>query len=152
MRRRRFLHCVRQAEAAIASGAVDSARIALDEARTLFPGAVELTMLDARMSAGGDELVMPAATALAGSFDEDDMSDALGTLYLRGDDPAERRLREGAVARGRASLAIVPLAVTGLLGFGLGQLYATRLQLVEPDAISAWATGMLAGSLEGTQT
>jgi hypothetical protein len=150
MRRRRFMHCVRQADVAITSGAAEHALIALDEARGLFPDAPELAVLDARIAAGGDGLAMPAAPVLAsGSFDDDDMSDALGPLSLRAEYPADPRLRdEGAVARGRLPRAIVPLAVTGLLGFGLGQLSTTRLELVKPAGISAWATGMLVGLRE----
>jgi hypothetical protein len=149
MRRRRFMHCVRQATGAIASGDVENGRIALDEARALFPDAPELAVLDARIAAGGDGLAMPTTTALPGLFDDDDMSDALESLFLRAEDPAETRLRgEGAVARGRLPRAIVPLAVTGLLGFGLGQLSATRLELVKPADLSAWASAMLVAILD----
>ena len=144
MRRRRFTRCVLRSEAAITSGALDDARSALEEARQLIPDASEIVVLDGRMAESRDGLAsstVPVASALSLTFEEEDddtpTSDAFDPLTTDASQATPAAMR---LDRGRAlfltgwPIAVVPLALAGVLGIGVGQIAEPRSSEVEPPA------------------
>ena len=137
MRRRRFMHCVKRCEAAIMSGALDEARLAVDEARELIPDASEVVVLDAWLtdSVNGSA---PSTTALAFQGDDDDVPASDERLQVTPELADTGPDSEGkGVLLTRRPLAVLPLAIVGLLGFALGHISAARSYQAQPTAISA---------------
>ncbi len=137
--RRRFTQCILRCEAAIASGALENARIALDEARGLSAHAPEIAVLESRMIEGRDgratgALPVPSVLSLPFEGEDDDIpSDEFAHLSL---DVAIPPPTATSFERGRALLlTMLPLAVVlvaTVLGFGLRPVSETRSPAAPP--------------------
>ena len=141
--RRRFTRCILRSEAASTSGALEDARSALDEARALFPDAPEIAVLDRRIAEGRDRSaspMMPLTTAPSLAFEgEDDDSPVSDGRVPPTTDAAHATPEPASLDRGRAlltglPLAVIPLALAGVLGIGVGQIGQPLSHLAEPPA------------------
>lgn len=126
MKRRRFSHCIMQVQAAIASGALDSARNALSEARQLIPDALEVAVLDRRILEVRDGSASPLLEPLlAFEGEDDDSSEPAGPVSTGiapdPDAPSSSERDRGTFLAG-LPLVVVPLAIVGVLGLGLEQI------------------------------
>jgi hypothetical protein len=121
MRNRRFARCIERATAGLESGTLDDVSDALDEARTLCPGAPEIAEVEQRIAA----LPSPSSVLLAS--------------HMPVQEPPAGWLR---VLGAMATLVVL----FGMFGFGLAQLYLNPPAALVTDAGSAAASDALGAS------
>jgi len=141
--RRRFTQCILRCEAAITSGALENARIALDEARELIPHAPEIAVLDRRMIERRDgtatsRLPVPSALSLAFEGEDDDTAASDEFAHLNGDVAVTPPTATSFERRRALVLTALPLAVVlvamSVLGIGLWPISATRSPAAPPQS------------------
>jgi hypothetical protein len=154
MRGRRFARCVERAGAALEAGSLDECRAAMEEARALFPDAPEIADLERGLSERQSqkpfddnleqveqvELLDEPVTAVpmvADSFLGTPHT-PLGTSRMPLPEQAGRGL-------GLVGATAAFIAVFGLIGYGLGQIYLSQRPHAVPSASSAARSDATAG-------
>lgn len=138
LRRRLFTQCILRSEAEITSGALENARVALDEARELLPDAPEVAVVESRMMERRDGLAsstMPEPSALSSALEgeDDDIPPFDGWIH-RAPDQTRATSTPAAPDRGQAFLTKLPLAAVllAMVGvLGLTQISSARSRQAE---------------------
>ena len=133
LKRRLFTQCILRSEAEITSGALENARVALDEARKLIPDAPEVAVVESRMKErrdGSASSTMPEPSALSLAVEgEDDDNPPYDEWIHRAADPTDVTSTPASPDRVRAFLTKLPLAAVlpAMVGvLGLTQISSTR--------------------------